>query len=247
MMSWDPHGAERLEEIKRAVADVSLDVLVQEAVKEVWSANRARHEPEELFDDAFTLSTVSSRNLANRLYTTVNRDSGLRRAGVSATRDFAATVLRVGAFDIRLVKTPHLAARKPDFVSSFDWRDSESRLAAAARNHGAYSPPIRRPEMSPLFEIEQIDASESVRGCRDAFLVWGAEYESELTAGWLGLPTTTPDRWLAVAPLWWDEPASRTTKFEDADASTENVGFADQPEPVPNISLKVRKIEGNSL
>lgn len=247
MMSWDPHGAERLEEMRRAILSVGLDARVQEAVKEVWWANRARHEPEELFDDAFTLSTVSSRNLANRLFATVNRDTGLRRDGVSATRDFMATVLHVGAFDIRLVKTPHLAARKPNFVSNFDWKDSESRLAAASRNHEAYSPPVRRPEMSPLFEIEQLNAAEAVRGCRDAFLVWGAEYESELTAGWLGIPTTTPDRWLAVVPLWWDEPALRTRGVKDADASTQNVGFEDQPEPVPNISLKIRKTEGNSL
>lgn len=233
--------------MQQAVADVGLDVLVQEAVKEVWRANRARHEPEELFDDAFTLSTVSSRNLANRLFATVNRDIGLRRAGVSATRDFMAIVLHVDAFDIRLVKTPYLAARKPNFVSSFDWKDSESRLAAAARNHKAYSPPVRKPEMSPLFEMEQLNASETVRECRDAFLVWGAEYESELTAGWLGLPTTTPDRWLAVAPLWWDEPTSRTTRVKDTDTSAESVGFEDQPEPVPNISLKTRKTEGNSL
>lgn len=226
---------------------LGLDALVHEAVEDVWRANRARHEPEELFDDAFTLGLLSSRNLANRLFATVNGDSALRCAGASATRDFMATVLHVGGFDIRLVKTPHLAARKPNFVSSFDWTESESRLAAASRNHEAYAPPIRRPEMSPLFEMEHSDAAETVRGCKDAFLVWGAEYASGLTAGWLGIPTTTQDRWLAVVPLWWDEPRPHASKTTGEDHPTQSVGFEEQPEPTLSISLKPRKVEGNAL
>ena len=204
-------------------------------------------EPEELFDDAFTLSLLSTRNLANRLFATVNGDSALRRAGASATRDFMATVLHVGGVDIRLVKTPHLAARKPNFISSFDWTESESKLAAASRNHEVYAPSVRRPEMSPLFEMEHLDATETVRGCKDAFLVWGAEYESGLTAGWLGVPTTTQDRWLAVAPLWWDEPRIHASNVTDEDSPTQSVGFEDQPEPALSISLKPRAAEGNAL
>lgn len=247
MMSWDPHGAERLEEMQQAVVAVGLDALVHEAVEDVWRANRARHEPEELFDDAFTLSLLSTRNLANRLFATVNGDGTLRRAGVSATRDFMATVLHVEGLDIRLVKTPHLAARKPNFISSFDWTESKSKLAAARRNHEVYAPPVRRPEMSPLFEIEHPDAAETVRGCKDAFLVWGAEYESGLTAGWLGIPTTAQDRWLAVAPLWWDEPRPHASMTTDEDSPTQSVGFEDQPEPTLSISLKPRTAEGNAL
>ena len=41
MMSWDPHGVERLEEMQQAVVAVGLDVLVHEAVEDVWRANRA--------------------------------------------------------------------------------------------------------------------------------------------------------------------------------------------------------------
>ena len=246
-MSWDPHGAERLEEMQQTVVAAGLDVLVHEAVKDVWRANRARHEPEELFDDAFTLSLLSTRNLANRLFSTVNRDSALRRAGASATRDFMATVLHVGGVDIRLVKTPHLAARKPNFISSFDWKESESRLAAASRNHEAYAPSVRRPEMSPLFEMEHPNAAEFVRGCKDAFLIWGADFESGLTAGWLGIPTTTQDRWLAVSPLWWDEPRPHASKTRDEDNPTQGIGFEDQPEPTLTISLKPRAAEGNPL
>lgn len=226
---------------------VGLDAHVHQAVEGVWRANRARHEPEELFDDASTLSFLSSKNLANRLFATVNGDSALQQAGVSATRDFMATVLHTGGIDIRLVKTPHLAARKPNFVSSFDWTSSESRLAAARRNHEAYAPPLRRPELSPLFEMEHPDAAETVRGCKDAFLVWGAEYESGLTAGWLGIPTTTQDRWLAVAQLWWDAPRPHASKATDKEDLTQNIGFEDKPEPTLNISLKPRKAEGSAL
>lgn len=246
-MSWDPHGAERLKDMQQAVLAVGLDALVHEAAEDVWRANRARHEPEALFDDAFTLSILSSRNLANRLFATVNGDSGLRRAQVSATRDFMATVLHVGGFDIRLVKTPHLAARKPNFVSSFDWRESESRLAAASRNHEAYAPPIRRPEVSPLFDMEDPDAAEAARGCKDAFLVWGAEYESGLTAGWLGIPTTTQDRWLAVTSLWWDELQPHVPRKAEESDAPQSASFEDQPEPTLSISLKPRRAEGSAL
>lgn len=70
------------------------------------------------------------------------------------------------------LKTPHSAGRRPNFASDFDWADSESRLSAATRNHDAYSTPVRRPEMPPLFEMDQPDAVHAVLGCRDAFLVW---------------------------------------------------------------------------
>lgn len=104
MMHWDPHGAARLEEMQHSLVDRGLVALVREAAADVWRANRARHEPEELFDDIFTLSVLSSRNLANRLYSSIREDEALTGVGVWATRDFTATVIHVDGVDVRLVK-----------------------------------------------------------------------------------------------------------------------------------------------
>lgn len=247
MMSWDPHGVQRLDEMQHALTQRSVDALVHRAAVDVWRANRERHEPDELFDDAFTLSVLSSRNLANRLFAKVSESKVWREVGVTSSRDFTSTVLHIDGFDVRLVKTPHSAGRKPNFVSDFDWSGSDSRLSAAARNHDAYSPSLRRPEIPPLFEIEKPDASSAVLGCKDAFLVWGADLSSGLTAGWLGIPTTTQDRWLAVTSLWWDGPSSSTVK-ESTDGNPLNSRrFDERPALVPSITLKPRQAEGTAL
>lgn len=247
MLSWDPHGVRRLDEMQQTLRASGVTDLIHDAVIDVWRANRARHEPEELFDDTFTLSMLSSRNLANRLFATINGSSSWRRAGVTASRDFAATVVHVDHVDLRLVKTPHSAARTPNFVADFDWTDSDSRLAAATRNQNAYSPPPRRPEMAPLFDMEPPNASSAVLACRDAFLVWGADLSAGLTAGWVGIPTTSRERWLAVAPVWWDEASSNAADRSVVTDAPQSSGFEDRPVPVPSLTLKTRRDEGSVL
>jgi hypothetical protein len=234
----------RAEATREALATRGLSLLIHEAVVDVWRANRARYEPDELFDDPFTLSMLSSRNLANRLFSAIATDAGWQEVSVMATRDFAATVIRVGDIEVRLVKAPHTSGRNPNFVGDFDWTDSESRLLAAARNHDAYRPPVRHTEMSPLFELEPSNASSAVLDCHDAFLVWGADLSSGLTAGWLGLPITTPDRWLAVVPMWWDESAPFTAKGSMKEGVDRSTSFENRPAPVPSIKLKPRRAEG---
>ncbi|MGI8394237.1 hypothetical protein [Leucobacter sp. W1038] len=247
MMSWDPHGEDRANAMQLALSQHGLDSLVRDSVVDVWRANRARHEPDELFDDAFTLSMLSSKNLANRLFSSINGDAAWRESGITATREFTALIIRMGEVDVRLVKTPHTAGRRPNFVADFDWTSSEARLSAATRNHDSYSPPVRRPEMTPLFEINSPRASDAVLDCRDAFLLWGADLSSGLTAGWLGIPTTTQDRWLAVVPVWWDEPAPRSAKESTEEEGGRAATFESRPAPIPTIKLKPRRAEGNVL
>lgn len=236
----------RLEAIQEALAKRGLTDFVREVAIDVWRANRARYEPDELFDDSFTLSVLSSRNLANRLSATIRADGAWRAAGVSATRDFTATVLKVDGIDVRLIKTPYSSGRRPNFVADFDWTASESRLAAAARNRERYSPPVRQPEMDPLFEMESPDTPQACVSCRDAFLVWCADLTSGLTAGWLGLPTTSPNRWLAVSPLWWDEPAMTAASIRDDQHRADGASFEARTVPVPSITLKPRQVEGKA-
>lgn len=245
MMSWDPHGVQRLATIRDALTEIGMIDFVHEATAEVWRANRERHEPEELFDDALTLGLQSARNLANRLYAHIASSAHWQSTGVRASREHGATVLHAGGLEVRLVKVPHSAGRRPGFFSDFDWNGSEARSAAAARNHAAYGPQARHPEMEPMFEIAHPGADHAVRACRDVFLVWGAELVSGLTAGWLGLPTTGADRWLAVTPLWWDEQSTpHITVNTGEPLPGDGSAFGDRPTPLPTVKLKPYRQEG---
>jgi hypothetical protein len=244
MATWDPHGLQHLESIRHSLVEVGVVDFVRHGAIEVWRANRERYEPDELHDDAFTLSVLSSRNLSNRVLEQIREDTSWRSAGVSASREFTATVIRTPRADVRLVKAPHSTGREPGFGSDFDWADSESRLAAAARNDAVYAAPSRRPGLEPLFELELPGAAQAVKECRDVFLVWGAELATGLTAGWLGLPTTGPSRWIAVTPVWWDQPfAAGVANDGDHPLSRDDPGFGNKPAPVPIISLKPRQAE----
>lgn len=168
------------------------------------------------------------------------------QGGVRASREHTATVLHVSGLDIRFVKASHRAGRRPSFVTDFDWHNREARQAAAARNHATYGLPARRPDMETLFEVDQPGAEQAAQRCRDVFLVWGAELTSGLTAGWLGLPTTSADRWLAVTPLWWDKPSlAALTNDSSGPLPGDGPAFGDKPAPMPAITLKLRREERN--
>ncbi|NED96103.1 hypothetical protein G1H11_12370 [Phytoactinopolyspora alkaliphila] len=245
MATWDPHGQQHLESIRASLVEVGVVDLVRREAIEVWRANRERYEPDELHDDAFTLGVLSSRNLSNRILDQVGRSESWRAAGVSAAREFTGTVVRTPSADVRLVKAPHSTGREPVFRADFEWNSSESRLAAAARNRAVYPVPPRQPGAEPLFELNVPGAAQAVKGCRDAFLVWGAEIENGLTAGWLGLPTTSSDRWIAVIPAWWDEASAPGVAYEeDGSAPNSEAGFGARPAPVPTITLKRVDAEG---
>lgn len=244
MTSWDVHAAARLEELRGQFESAGLSEFVRAAASEVWRINRDRHEPEEAYDDAFTLSLISARNLANRLLAEIPQCRQLRTAGVSAVKEAGSTVLRTAHADVRLVKAPHGSGRHPDFVSGFDWSPSEGRCAAALRNHAAYAPPPSDPGSDPLFELALPGAEAAAARCRDVFLVWGAELSTGLTAGWIGFPTIGAPPWVSVTPLWWDVmPARAVTSHHDADPADRLATFGDKRAPVPAISLKARTQE----
>lgn len=247
MTSWDPHGQVHLDSLRTSFAEAGLIDFVQAAAAEVWRINRERHEPVEAHDDAFTLSVLSSRNLANRLLAEVPHSAVLRASGVVASKEFGSTVLHTPRADVRLVKAPFGSGRHPSFEADFDWSDSEGRQAAALRNHAAYDPPSRDPQAEPLFELPLPNAAEAVTHCREVFLVWGAELRTGLTAGWLGLPTASAQRWIAVTPVWWDEPLAQDSSTSgEGRGSDDGSPFGDKPAPVPSLTLKPRRQEGGT-
>ena len=247
MTSWDPHGQVHLDSLRTSFAEAGLIDFVQAAAAEVWRINRERHEPVEAYDDAFTLSVLSSRNLANRLLAEVPDSAVLRASGVVASKELGSTVLHTPRADVRLVKAPFRSGRRPSFEVDFDWSDSEGRQAAALRNHAAYNPPSRNPQAEPLFEFPLPNAADEVTQCREVFLVWGAELRTGLTAGWLGLPTASAQRWIAVTPVWWDEPPAQDSSTSgEGPGSYDGSTFGDKPAPVPTLALKPRRQEGGN-
>ena len=247
MTSWDPHGQVHLDSLRTSFAEAGLIDFVQAAVTEVWRINRERHEPVEAYDDAFTLSVLSSRNLANRLLAEVPDSAVLRASGVVASKELGSTVLHTPRADVRLVKAPFRSGRRPNFEADFDWSGSEGRQAAALRNHAAYNPPSRNPQAEPLFEFPFPNVADEVTQCREVFLVWGAELRTGLTAGWLGLPTASAQRWIAVTPVWWDEPPAQDSSTSgEGPGSYDGSTFGDKPAPVPALALKPRRQEGGN-
>ena len=244
MESWDPDGVAHLESIRVKLSEVGLIDFLRGEVSTVWTANRDRYEPEELFDDSWTLASQSSRNLANRLHTRVQGDDRWRSAGIFASKEHNATVLHVPGAELRMVKVAARAGRRPGFTSDFEW-SSGTRLEAASRNNAVYGALAPMLGMSSLFEVEQPKGEHPVRACRDVFAVWAGDPTSGLTAGWLGLPTTSPDRWIAVIPVWWDEPNPTSMGTDKTTPQPDGVpSFGNGLAPTPTVTLKPQAGKG---
>lgn len=249
MEHWDPNGVQYLETMRDALEEFGLIKFVRRGVIEGWRANLDRYDPDGLFDDPFTLGVTSSRNLINRLAREIPRDAGLRATGVVARPELNSLVLRTpGGVDLRLAKVPHASGRDPDFVSDFDWDETAGRRAAAERNLAAYPCPSP-PDVStiPLFQSPLPRAAELVKQCRDAFLIWGASSDSSLTAGWLGLPTMSASRFIAVVDLWRDA-STAATEHDRSTGPAPAVGttFESGEVPVPVIGIKRTRQPGQS-
>lgn len=244
MESWDPDGVAHLESIRGKLSEVGLIDFLRGQVTAVWTANRDRHEPEELFDDSWTLASQSSRNLANRVHALVQGDDQWRSAGVSASKEHNASVLHVPGVEIRMVKVPTRAGRRPGFTSDFEW-SSGARLDAATRNNAVYATLAPMLGMTSLFDVEQTKGEHPVRDCRDVFTVWAGDQASGLTAGWLGLPTTGPDRWIAIVPAWWDEPNLTSVSTDKTTPQHDGVpSFGTGVAPTPTVTLKPQTGKG---
>jgi hypothetical protein len=233
MSEWDEHAAAHLETAVSAITASGFVDVVREEVRELWRANCERHEPEQLFDDAATLGFTAARNVLNAVRERM-RVERLARTTVDA---YGVPVFSVGAFDLRLFKTPGAVGRNPRMHLDFDWRGRESRFAAASRND-QYRAPSDITGVAPLFEIPRPDAADQVRLCRDVFLFWGGNLESRLTAGWAGLPTIVGGSFLAVQQLWWDETLPGSHRTPLTDTRDDGDGIGGKPVPTPIVRLR---------
>ena len=208
MTQWTAIVDDRLDVIREQLESSNLTAQIRNASAEVWRANRDRYEPDELYDDPFTISVVSSRNLSNRLLAQLPDGTSSSWTRPWASRVGASVVIHLQGLRIHLVKAPYSCGRAPHLSADFDWAGSELRSAAAKHNDEAVNS-FARPS---LYDVKSPDLRESVARCRDVFIVWAAELSSGLTAGWVGLPSiqTRGKPWLGITDLWWDAQTALT-------------------------------------
>lgn len=74
---------------------------------------------------------------------------------------------------------------------------------------------------------------------QNVFLVWAGGSDSPLTAGWLGFPTLGDLSWLAVEPLWWDQPGDLVRGQQaPRQQGPDEDSFSSRPVPQPAVALK---------
>ena len=238
MSKPDREAQKRLEHVLGALRNSGLLEVVQVSAGETWRANRERYEPDGLFDDTSTLGYQTSKNLANRLADSLGSHRSLAAEGVSAAMEANSLVIRVEDVEIRLVKAPVAAGRSLNLSGDFDWQGRETRLAAARRNADAYRIPVVVSGHEPMFDLPQPGADAAAAACRDFFIVWAGDMNTGLTAGWLGLPTSEPGRWLAIERIWWDDLGDAEPEASSGGIPGDGTPFTERPSAVPAVRLK---------
>lgn len=244
--AWDSAAARRLDSIVTRLRTEGVAGALAADAHRVWQFNLKRYEPTEIGDTPQSLGFTCAANL---------REQILQR---SAAGGFAETVrvsepdgsllVRVGDVGVQVMKAPPSRERLPRW-SAFSWAeaDSRARWRAAGRNSLAYLPvesdqdgrahPLGSAE-TPLWG-PSADASTLC----DAIVVWSADHDSRLTAGWVGLPSAESPPWFAVASLWWDEDDGRSwgdTRSGGDQGGGDRGSFADRLDPDLNLGLRRR-------
>lgn len=211
-----------------------------ELVGGVWRTNLERYEPEELGDTVRSLGQLSAANITELASRRLSNDRSWRDRGFHVSTPDSALLVQHRGLSIRFVKAPPHSGLAPDWAHDFNWRTgSGARYEAAEANTRVLGGAGFQQQITPLFELEE--TRSGVRGCRDVFLVWaGTESPGSRTAGWLGLPHLGPSKWLAVEPLWKDEPGSAGAELNSNPKGPASAPSLDEPAPVRIASKRNR-------
>ena len=224
----DPSVLAHLELARTQYGDAGVIKFIREVVTETWRANRERWSPKAHFDDTNTLGYQTSRNVTNRMLSTVG-DSDVAPS-VHVETELGVVVLHLSGLRLRVVKAPIEAGIVPDFGADFDWSTSATREAAARRNSNSYFP-LDGAELSFTFETDPRPTHRRrVDRCRDLFLIWAADLTADGTTGWLGLPRLGDEPWMGTLPLWSDDEEPTTVEAERREVDPYVVADEDEDE-----------------
>lgn len=236
-------AGEALEATVEACSDSGLVTAWRGLVRDVYSANLDRYEPDELGDTAMTLGIQCAENLKTRAIRRFRRDDlepddvhwdidGLR---VWTPRN----VLTFNSGNARVVtmKVPFAEGRSPRWDRIGDWdQDSQIRLAIATENS-------RVLRYRTHAESDGLFPHTGAPGVvRNYMMLWAGEADAALTAGWLGVPVLGDTPFIARKQLWWDdEPHTRITARTTPDRGPT---FDERPAATPEVTLKRQPQQG---
>lgn len=211
--------------------------MLQQTVQDVWNYNVDRHSPSDIGDTNRSLGIAAFENIRTLVVRQVNsadRPEDLSQAVRASAADNSLLVKAAG-IRLRVVKAPPTVLLAEPRWEQFDW-SSEVRSVAALDNHDRYVPV----GVGDLFE-GSLPPLGAVDLLQNVFLVWAGGSDSPLTAGWLGLPTVGETPWLAVEPLWWDEPGdSGWGRNAPVKRGSDGDTFSSRHAPQPAVALKRR-------
>lgn len=207
----------------------------------VWRNNLDRHETE-LGDDATTLGTQCSRNLANLVKRSIDGDADTEPAWripeLSVASPRGAQQISLNGRHYYTMKAPPTPDRSPKWDSLVAWsNESATRLEVARRNSSDLDDYYGRGLGQPPIWPHMTGCAPSA--LRHFLIVWAGEPEEALTAGWITLPGLGDAPFIAIHRLWWDEASGKTADIV-ARKSPDGPGFDDRPSVLPSISLKPR-------
>lgn len=230
-----------LDEVIGALEHTGVTSALRALTQDVWGSNVDRFEPDELGDTPTSLGFQAYQNFSQRA---LRRAKGDRRE--AATKHWSIDGLTVGApknvltltfFGNRIIvlKVPFAQARRADFTRLATWENqSKARAQMAARNTQVLGGFVSAaPGQDAL-----LPAGSEFGVVRDFILAWAGEQQSELTAGWLGVPVLGASPFLVSRSLWWDEGVGHSDGVPVAPSVT--TPFDERQVAAPSVTLKPR-------
>ncbi len=242
MTQWDAAASEQLAAIVEHLQGKQVISLLETIAASVWRANTARYEPSDLGDTPRSLGITAAENFRELALRQIWHPARTAKIGrdVHVTAPNGSLLVQSGGINLLVKKAgPMVTLAEPDW-SEFDWSaESDVRRAAARNNRTRYNP--FQIGSGTLFD-GLFPAEGDPKALRDVILVWAGGWSSPNTAGWLGIPTESPDYpWLATQQLWWhrgDTGNATRGRNESTDSSTDS--FERRPAPTPEVRLKPR-------
>lgn len=230
-MTWDARYLARLDELRQPLERTGFTALFEDTATRLWAGNVERFDPDHLHDDESTLGYTAYRNVTNATAVAAEQ-MGICRA---VRDEFGVLTFTVGSTVARIIKTPAESGVRPKFRRDFTWAHRPSRYAAASANSTHRSPSTQE-SIEPLFEMPTVTDAE-LANVRNVFLIWGGSVYPVATAGWVGVPTLSPDRWMSVSAIW-GETARVATPVSQAPALAREVEESSESFPRPVVTLR---------
>lgn len=223
--------------------EVGLTDRLRDLVREVWNANLARHEPEELGDTNRSLGFQCSENLRELAVRRILGDQVLAEdrwivRDLQVTSPHSVLTLKLPGFEIVLMKVPSAHGRNPSWEQFRPWEaESQVRNEIAKENARVLGGSRLQHERQTELEFAEDCAIGVVRRM---MVLWAGDTHDGMTSAWLAVPVD----WLttsfaAKTSLWRDELGDSPVKPTRA-PRFDGPAFDQRQTAEPQVTLKPR-------